>query len=140
MIGQRQRALLGRGADAEEQRGAVGHFARHEPGDAALGVDVQDLAGGIGEVLALGRQLDAAMAPAQQAAVAEQVHVAADRLRRDAELEGQRLYGLEPVAPDAFDDGAGAIFRLHSRILSPLPVPIDLHGSNELCRPLFSFI
>jgi hypothetical protein len=53
---------------------------------------------------------------------------------------GKRLYRLETVSPDAFDDGAGAIFRLHSRILSPFLVPIDLHGSNELCSPLFSFI
>jgi hypothetical protein len=80
------------------------------------------------------------MAPAQQAAVAEVVDVAPDRLRRDTELVGKRLYRLETVSPDAFDDGAGAIFRLHSRILSPFLVPIDLHGSNELCSPLFSFI
>ena len=117
MVGERQRAMLGRRADAEEQRGAIRHFPRHQLGDAALGVDVEDLAGGIGEVLALGRQFDAAMAPPQQAAVAEVVDVAADRLRRHAELQGKRLYRLETFAPDAFDDGAGAIFRLHSRFL-----------------------
>jgi hypothetical protein len=110
MIGQRQRALLGRGADAEEQRGIIGHVARHQFGDALLGGDVQHLAGGIGEVLALGRQFDTAMFPAQQPAVAQADHVAPGGIGLHAAQGGQRLNGLVTVPLDRLENKAGTVF------------------------------
>ena len=80
------------------------------------------------------------MAAAQHSTVGEQVYIAADRLRSHPELVRQRVDGLEPIGADKFNDGARAIFRQHGWILSPFPVPFDLHRSNEQYRSFFSFI
>ena len=92
LLHQRVGALLGRGADAEEQRRLVRHEASHAARDAPFGIMIQHPRLRTGHVLGHRRQVDAATQAAGQTEFAQQVHVAANRLRGDAELQQRDIH------------------------------------------------
>ena len=80
-----------------------------ERGDAALLVQAQHLAVGVGGVLDARRQAGAAVVAAQQAERAHLVDVAADGLRCHVEGLRQCLDGLETLLLDESQDGLLAL-------------------------------
>ena len=87
--GERARDFLGRGADVDEQRTAVGHQRRRRRADRPLLGGCHEAACGIGEVLDARRHDRAAMHAGEGAALAQVVEILADGLRRDLEAARQ---------------------------------------------------
>ena len=79
-------------------------MARDNFGNAALRIDVQDLALVVVDVLDRRRQADATVVTRQQPLVFELTDIAADGLRSDAEHAGKRVDGGIAVLADVFED------------------------------------
>ncbi len=85
------------GADIDEQRRMIRNLSRRNGGNVLLFRMVLILTGRIGDVRGAGRQAGAAVVALQHVAVTEEIDVAADRLRGDVKVLGQRFDGDEPL-------------------------------------------
>ena len=100
-------------ADGQEQRGVIGQVFGDGLGDGFLFRQLRDPLGGVVGLDDAGRQTGAAVMPDQKICVAKVLNVAADRLRRNAELIGKGLDRYEASSPGHFEDGLSALPSVH---------------------------
>lgn len=105
--------LLGRGADAEQDGGAVGNSVGGGKPDANLAFEVAHTPDFVRLIRTRCQQPCAAVVTAKHVGIAKRVHVAADGLRGDAEVLGECIDTHFAMLAKERNDAGLAVGKVH---------------------------